>query len=256
MRKLVLALAGAAALTLGAVGGFAADTKEAPLPKVKWSFNGVFGTYDKAELQRGFQVYTEVCANCHSLSLLAYRDLGDLGFSEEEVKALAASHEVTNAEPNDEGEMFKRPARPSDRFVKPFANDNAARVANNGALPPDLSLMAKAREDGPDYIFGLLTGYKTAPAGVTVPQGLYFNEHFPGHQIAMPPPLNEGQVSFSDNSGSSVENEAKAIAAFLQWAAEPNLDVRHRTGFKVILFLLGMTLVLFGVKRKIWKDVH
>ena len=256
MRKLVLALAGAAALAFSAAGSFAEEAKEAPLPKVNWSFYGIFGTYDRAELQRGFQVYTEVCANCHALSLVAYRDLGNLGFSEAEVKAIAASHEVVNAEPNDEGEMFKRPGRPADRFVKPFANDQAARVANGGALPPDLSLMAKAREGGPDYIFGLLTGYKQAPAGTTIPQGMYYNEYFPGHQIAMPPPLNQGQVSFSDNTESSVENEAKAITAFLQWAAEPNLEARHRTGFKVMLFLLVLTLALFGVKRKIWKDVH
>ncbi len=234
----------------------AAFAEEAKLPSEQWSFDGVFGTYDRAALQRGFQVYKEVCSACHAVKELYYRDLTALGFSEEEVKALAAQVQVTDAEPNDQGEMVQRPGRPSDPIVRPFANDKAARAANNGALPPDLALITKAREGGPDYIFGLLTGYAPPPADMKLGQGMNYNMHFPGHQIAMPPPLNEGAVTFADNTPATVKQMAHDVVTFLSWAAEPNLEDRHRTGVKVMAFLLICAGVFYGIKRKIWADLH
>ena len=253
MRKLAFVPLGLS-VTLGLAT--AAFAEEAKLPSEQWSFDGVFGTYDRAALQRGFQVYKEVCAVCHAVKELYYRDLTALGFSEEEVKALAAQVQVTDAEPNDQGEMVQRPGRPSDPIVRPFANDKAARAANNGALPPDLALITKAREGGPDYIFGLLTGYAPPPADMKLGQGMNYNVHFPGHQIAMPPPLNEGAVTFADNTPATVKQMAHDVVTFLSWAAEPNLEDRHRTGVKVMAFLLICAGVFYGIKRKIWADLH
>src|SRR5438094_5016748 len=191
----------AAALVL--VGGFAgiARAQEEPPapPRQHWSFNGVFGTYDRAALQRGFQVYKEVCAACHPVKHLAFRDLAEIGYNEAEVKGIAAQVQVTDG-PNDTGEMFQRPGRPSDPIPGPFKNDEAARAANNGALPPDLSLITKARDDEEDYVYAILTGFKDAPQGVKVGEGMYYNEYFPGHQIKMPPPLNADQVKFADGT--------------------------------------------------------
>ena len=253
MRKLAFVPLGLS-VTLGLAT--AAFAEEAKLPSEQWSFDGVFGTYDRAALQRGFQVYKEVCSACHAVKELYYRDLTALGFSEEEVKALAAQVQVTDAEPNDQGEMVQRPGRPSDPIVRPFANDKAARAANNGALPPDLALITKAREGGPDYIFGLLTGYAPPPADMKLGQGMNYNMHFPGHQIAMPPPLNEGAVTFADNTPATVKQMSHDIVTFLQWSAEPNLEARHQMGLKVILFLLIATGIFYGIKRKIWAAVH
>ncbi len=253
MRKLAFVPLGLS-VTLGLAT--AAFAEEAKLPSEQWSFDGVFGTYDRAALQRGFQVYKEVCSACHAVKELYYRDLAALGFSEEEVKALAAQVQVTDAEPNDQGEMVQRPGRPSDPIVRPFANDKAARAANNGALPPDLALITKAREGGPDYIFGLLTGYAPPPADMKLGQGMNYNVHFPGHQIAMPPPLNEGAVTFADNTPATVKQMAHDVVTFLSWAAEPNLEDRHRTGVKVMAFLLICAGVFYGIKRKIWADLH
>ncbi len=253
MRKLAFVPLGLS-VTLGLAT--AAFAEEAKLPSEQWSFDGVFGTYDRAALQRGFQVYKEVCSACHAVKELYYRDLAALGFSEEEVKALAAQVQVTDAEPNDQGEMVQRPGRPSDPIVRPFANDKAARAANNGALPPDLALITKAREGGPDYIFGLLTGYAPPPADMKLGQGMNYNMHFPGHQIAMPPPLNEGAVTFADNTPATVKQMAHDVVTFLSWAAEPNLEDRHRTGVKVMAFLLICAGVFYGIKRKIWADLH
>lgn len=221
-----------------------------------WSWHGPFGQYDKAQLRRGFQVYREICSNCHSLKLVAYRNLGELGFTEDEVKAIAAEKQVQDG-PNDQGDMYSRPARPSDRFVPPFPNDQAARVANNGALPPDLSLMAKARVGGPDYIYGILTSFKdTPPEGVTVPDGMYYNTAFPGHQIAMPPPISDDQVTYADGTKASKEQIAKDAVAFLNWTAEPELDQRHSLGIKVLIFVFVLTVLLYALKRKVWADVH
>jgi cytochrome c1 len=238
-----------------ASGGVQAAEATHDFPETHWSFESIFGTYDRGAQQRGFLVYKNVCASCHGLRLVAYRNLMDIGIGEDEVKAIAAEYLVTDG-PDGNGEMFDRPATPADRFVSPFPNDNAARASNNGALPPDLSLIAKARIGGPDYLHALLIGYEEAPPGVEVREGLYFNKYFPGHQIAMPPPLFEDAVEFSDGTPATVEQMAEDVTHFLAWAAEPNLEARHRTGVKVILFLLALTALAYAVKRKVWADVH
>lgn len=220
-----------------------------------WSFNGPFGTFDRGELQRGYQVYKEVCAACHSMKYVAFRNLRDIGFTEAEVKALAATFQVVDG-PDDSGEMFERPALPSDKFPSPFPNEKAARSANGGAYPVDLSLVAKARVGGPDYLYALLTGYKEPPADFTVGEGLHYNEAFPGHQIAMPQPLNADQVTYADGKPATVEQMARDVSAFLMWAAEPKLEDRKRMGLKVMIFLVIMTGLFFAAKKRIWRDVH
>ncbi|MGB0632432.1 MAG: cytochrome c1 [Alphaproteobacteria bacterium] len=225
-------------------------------PAHHWSHSGLFGTFDQAALRRGAKVYKEVCAACHGLRLVAYRNLMDIGFSEDEVKAIAAEKEVP-AEPNDDGEIEMRPALPSDKFVSPFANENAARSANGGAYPPDLSLIVKARPGGADYVHALLTGYKEeAPAGIEVPEGMNYNEYFAGNLIAMAAPLSEGSVEYADGTKATVEQMSQDVTVFLAWAAEPELEERKRMGIKVILFLLILTGLLYVVKRRIWADVH
>jgi cytochrome c1 len=219
-----------------------------------WSFSGPFGTFDRGQIQRGFQVYKEVCSGCHGLRLLHFRNLGEPGgpeFSEAEVKALAAEVEVNDG-PNDEGEMFDRPGKPSDAFVSPFPNENAARAANNGAYPPDLSLMAKARVGGPDYIYALMIGYKDAPEKMNMAEGMSYNEAFPGHQIAMAAPLDEESVEYTDGTKPTLENHAKDVSAFLMWAAEPKLEVRHQLGFRFMIYLLLLSVLLYLAKRRIW----
>lgn len=225
------------------------------IPDTKFSFDGVFGTYDRASAQRGFQVYKEVCSACHSLRLLSYRNLRELGLTEAQVEAIAAGYQITDG-PNDEGQMFERPGRPADRFRKPFANDAAARAANNGALPPDLSVIAKAREGGADYLYALLTGYADPPAGVTVMDGMNYNKYFPGHQIAMASPLNPDQVDYADGTKATVEQMARDVATFLQWAAEPELEQRRALGVKIIIFLTILAGLTYAVKRKVWADVE
>ena len=232
-----------------------AAAEEGAFTEQHWPFQGLFGTYDRAAAVRGLQVYREVCSSCHSLSLIAYRNLEALGLSEDDVKAIAAAATVTDG-PNDQGDMFDRPGRPSDRFVKPFPNDQAARVANNGALPPDLSLMVKARKGGPDYVYGILTGFGEAPAGVTIPDGMYYNATFPGHQIAMPPPLSDGAVTYPDGTEATVDQMSHDVVSFLAWTAEPELEARHRMGVKTILFLIVLTGMFYAWKRKVWAEVH
>ena len=255
MRPHFAALA-AALVLVGGVAGIAHAQEEAPRPAhQQWSFDGVFGTYDRAALQRGFQVYKEVCASCHAVKHLYFRDLVEIGYSEDQVKGIAAQVQVTDG-PNDGGEMYQRPARPSDPIPGPFPNDQASRAANNGALPPDLSLITKAREGGADYVYAIPTGYKDAPADFKVLEGMYYNEYFAGHQIKMPPPLNPDQVTYADGTKASVPQMAHDVVTFLSWAAEPTLEERHRMGFKVILFLLVLTGVLYAAKRKIWSRIH
>jgi ubiquinol-cytochrome c reductase cytochrome c1 subunit len=228
-----------------------------------WGFNGFFGTYDQAQLKRGFTVYSNVCSGCHGMSLLAYRDLQEAGFTEDEVKTIAGAVQVTDG-PDDAGEMFDRAGRASDRFKAPFANEQAARAANNGAYPPDLTLIAKSRagvgflgHDGADYIYSLMTGYEeTPPAGVTLGEGMHYNHAFRGHQIAMPPPLSEGSVTYDDGTEATLEQEAKDVAVFLSWASETNLDARHKMGIKAILFLVIFTLIAYAAKRKVWAHLH
>src|SRR5215469_2573353 len=225
------------------------------LPRQQWSFDGVFGTYDRASLQRGFQVYKEVCSVCHPVKHLYFRDLGAIGYSEDEVKAIAAGYQVSDG-PNDEGQMYQRPGRPSDPIPGPFPNDQAARAANNGALPPDQSLIVKARPGGANYVYAILTGYKEAPAGFKLQEGMNYNEFFPVRQIAMPPPLSDNAVTFADGTPATVPQMAHDVTTFLTWAAEPNLDDRHRTGFKVVLFLIVAAGVFYAAKRKIWAPIH
>jgi len=257
MRRIALLAFATAALI---ASGFAVTTARAAeaeheLEHQHWSFDGLFGTFDQAAAQRGFQVYKDVCAACHSLSQVAYRNLSAIGISEDEIKTIAAQYNVTDG-PNDAGEMFERPAKPSDKFVPPFPNANAARAANNGALPPDLSLIVKAREGGADYAYGILTGFVEPPAGVTVPNGMYYNAAFPGHQIAMPPPLSDGAVTYADGTEASVHQMAHDVVTFLAWTAEPELDQRKQMGVKVILFLIVLTGLAYAVKRKVWAEVH
>ena len=225
------------------------------LMDVKWSFNGPFGTFDRASAQRGFQVYKEVCSSCHSMNLLSYRDLASLGFSEAQVKAIAAENTVAGGV-NDQGEAFTRPALPSDRFKAPYPNEAAARAGNGGALPPDQSLIIKAREEGPDYVFSLLNGYVDPPAGTKVPDGQYYNKYFPGHYLAMPQPLREGQVEYTDGTKNTLEQQAMDVVQFLTWASEPTMESRKQMGVKIAIFLALMTGLTYTVKKKVWKDVH
>jgi len=251
MRSLAAVLA---VLSIGAGGVWAAGEK-VELPDRDWPWSGPFGSFDKAELQRGLQVYTEVCASCHSLRLLSYRNLSALGYDEEEIKAYAANYEVQDG-PDSQGEMFSRVAIPSDRFVPPFANEQASRVANNGAYPPDLSVMTKARKNGANYIFGLLTGYEEEPPeGFQLAPGMYYNKVFPGHQVAMAPPLFEGGVEYADGTEATVERMAADIVAFLSWAAEPELEQRKSLGIWVIGVLAVLFVMTIAVKRQVWSDV-
>jgi ubiquinol-cytochrome c reductase cytochrome c1 subunit len=223
--------------------------------KVKWQFDGGFGTFDRQAAQRGFQVYKEVCATCHSLKLISYRNLSALGFSDAEVKAIAAESKVTEG-PNDEGEMFERPARPSDRFVSPYPNEQASRAANNGAYPPDQSLIIKAREDGANYVYSLLTGYgKQVPEHVHINEGMYYNPYFPGGQIAMPAPLSDGQVTYTDGTKATVDQMARDVVVFLQWAAEPEMEHRKSMGIKVLIYLSIFTAVFIAAKNLIWSRI-
>lgn len=244
-------------LAASLVGGPALAAGDAEHPKsAHWSFDGIFGHYERTSLQRGLQVYKEVCAACHGLRLVAFRNLMDLGYSEAEVKAFAAQYEVQNQDPNEDGEMFMRPATPADRFVSPFPNEQAARAANGGAYPPDLSLIVKARTGGANYIYSLLSGYAEAPANLQKPDTLYYNPYFAGHLIAMPPPLTEGGVTYADGTKATVDQMAHDVTSFLAWASSPKLEKQKSTGLKVMLFLIVMTGVLIAVKKKIWSDVH
>jgi len=233
-----------------------AGAQEAPSPPhQEWSFDGVFGTYDDASLQRGFQIYKQICSACHPVKHLYFRDLAQIGYSEDEIKVIAATYQVTDG-PNDQGQMYQRPGRPSDPIPGPFPNDQAAKAANNGALPPDQSLITKARDDGPDYVYALLNGYSTPPAGFKLASGMYYNEYFPGNSIAMPPPLSPNAVTFADGTPATMPQMAHDIVSFLTWAAEPNLDARHRIGFKVFFFLIVSAGVFYAAKRKIWSRLH
>jgi ubiquinol-cytochrome c reductase cytochrome c1 subunit len=233
----------------------ASALQEAP-PKRDWSFNGIFGVFDHGSAQRGLQVYLEVCSSCHSLKLVAYRHLAGIGLNEDQIKEISSEFEVTDG-PNNEGEMFQRPAKPSDRFVSPFPNDNSARTSNNGAMPPDLSLMVKARKGGADYLHALLTGYKEEPpAGVKLGDGMMYNVYYPGNQIAMAAPLEDDAVEFADGTEATTEQLATDVSTFLAWTAEPKLEERKRMGIKVLLFLLVLTGLLYALKRQIWADQH
>ena len=248
----------AAALVFsGAQVSHAAGDYETPLD-LQWGWEGPFGTFDRAALQRGFQVYKEVCAACHGMQYLKYRNLGDEGgpgFSEAEVKAIAAQYEVTDG-PNADGDMFERPAEPKDTFKYPFENEQLGRLANNGAYPPDLSLMTKGRDYGADYVYSLFLGYEDAPADMQMQPGMNFNKYFPGYQIAMAQPLYADSIEFADGTEATVEQMAKDVTTFLHWAAEPKLEARKSTGFVVMTFLVILAGLLYFTQRKIWSDQH
>jgi ubiquinol-cytochrome c reductase cytochrome c1 subunit len=254
MRK---ALSTVAALAFAGLlaGAPARAAEEVHIPSQDWSFAGLFGSFDTAAQQRGLQVYTEVCSGCHGLSLVAFRNIEDFGYGEEEIKAFAAGFSVVDG-PDDDGEMFDRDGIPSDYFPSPFANDKAAAAANNGAIPPDLSLVAKSRKGGPDYIYALLTGYEEPPADFEMLEGLSYNTAFPGHQISMASPLFDDGVTYADGTPATAEQMAHDVATFLMWAAEPDLVNRKRTGIKVMLFLIVFTGLLYATKRKVWSDLH
>ncbi|SBW03917.1 Cytochrome b/c1 [uncultured Alphaproteobacteria bacterium] len=241
------------AVFLASAPAFAAEGTT--LRKQSWSWQGVFGTYDEAQLRRGYQVYREICAACHAMKLVHFRNTQALGFTEDAVKELAASYTVTDG-PDDNGDMFERPAVPSDRFPSPFPNENAAKAANGGALPPDLSLIVKAREGGPDHVFSILTGFAPQPPDVELPPGKFYNTAFPGHAISMPPQLPDGAIEFPDGAPNDAEAIARDVTAFLQWAAEPELEERHAMGVKTVLFLFAATALMYALKRRVWAAVH
>jgi ubiquinol-cytochrome c reductase cytochrome b/c1 subunit len=249
-------------------------------PRNKWSFAGAFGRFDQGQLQRGFKVYKEVCENCHGLALLSFRNLADPGgpgFTPAQAAAIAAEYKIQDG-PNDQGEMFERDGRTADRFPPPttWKNEQQARQLYNGTVPPDMSVLAKARsyergfpwflidalpffqyqEHGVDYIVALLKGYKDPPAGFQLAAGGNYNEYFPSHSIAMPPPLTDGRVEYTDGSPATIDQYAKDVAAFLMWAAEPHLEARKRIGFQVMIFLLVLTGLMYFTKKKVWADVH
>ena len=228
------------------------------LLKTDWSFKGLFGKFDRGSLQRGYQVYTEVCASCHSMKYLSYRNLYEKGgpeFSIEQAKAIAANFEVTDG-PNNDGEMFERPAKLSDKFVMPYGNVKEAQAANGGAYPPDMSVLAKARSGGVDYIYSVLLGYEDPPSGVTLDDGVYYNKYMYGNNIKMSQPLYDGLVEYSDGTVATEEQMAKDVATFLMWAAEPHLEARHKIGFKAILYLIILTILVYFSMKKIWSRIE
>jgi cytochrome c1 len=282
MKQLLLGAVALGALTIALPPASATAQEQEIIPRQDWTFSGLFGHYDQEQLRRGFKVYKNVCSACHSMNLLSYRNLGQAGgpdFPEAVVKAIAAEATVTDG-PNDQGEMFERPAKPSDRFVAPFKNTKEAAAANNGAVPPDLSIIAKAREvehevawylspfemlkdifsqyqeSGSDYVYSLLTGFGEPPADFHMAPGMNYNAAFPGHQIAMPPPLSDGVVPYEDGTPTTVSQYAKDVTAFLTWASEPHMEERKKLGLRVIFYLIILTGLLYLSKRALWRKLH
>ena len=253
MRRFCVLLAGVLAAIL--LAGPAVCQEEPPLPNEKWSFSGLFGSFDLAAAQRGFWVYKNVCANCHSMTQLHYRDLAGIGLTDAQIRAIAASIQVPKGV-NDQGQPIEGPATPADQFRSPFPNEEAAAAALGGAVPPDLSLIVNAREGHADYVYGILTGFTDAPKGFEVPPGRFYNEYFPGHLIAMPPPLQPDIVDFADGTKATVPQMAHDVVTFLAWAANPELVQRKEIGVRVVLFLLLMMGLTYAVKRKVWSDQH
>ena len=242
-------------LTIFFCGKVYSASKE--LLKVDWSFTGLTGKFDRASLQRGYQVYKEVCSSCHSMKYLSYRNLGQNGgpeFSLEEVKAIAASYEIEDG-PNSEGEMFSRPGRPSDHFKNPYPNDNASIAANGGAYPPDMSVLVKARPGGANYIYSILMGYEEAPAGFGLEDGVHYNKYMEGNKIKMMSPLSDDLIEYSDGTKATVDQMAKDVTTFLTWAAEPHLEARHKTGTKVMIYLILLATLVYFSMKKLWSRV-
>ena len=244
-----------ASATGGDAGASAAPASTEPetLKENVWKFNGMLGALDKQSAQRGFQVYKQVCSACHSMNLVAYRSLKQLGFSEAEVKAVAAEKQVDDFD--DKGQPKQRPALPSDHFVPPFANEDASRAANNGAYPPDLSLIVKARNHGPDYVYSLLTGFGKAPSTETPVANKYYNPYFAGHWISMPPPLMDNAVTYQDGTPATVDQMARDVVTFLEWTAEPEMQQRHEMGMRVMFFLVFLTAFFYVAKKRVWKNL-
>ena len=274
MTRTFIALSLAAGVALAAAPAFAQEAAPPTPPRQTWSFSGPFGQYDQAQLQRGFKIYREVCSNCHSMNYLAFRNLADPGgpgFSEAQAAAVAAEYKINDLD--DKGQPIERAGRPADYFPAPFPNAAAAAAAN-GVAPPDMSTLAKARgytrgfpwfifdmftqyqELGPDYIHAILTGYEDPPKGFKVPEGGHYNKYFPGHNIAMPKPLEDGQVTYDDGTPQTLDQYAKDVSAFLMWASEPKLDQRHRVGFQVLIFLVVLAGLLYFTKKKVWHEVE
>lgn len=241
-------------LLLAATAAFASSAGTKQPKQMVWQFNGVFGTFDKVSIQRGLQVYTNVCAGCHGLTRVPFRKLTEVGFSEDEAKTLAAEYTYTDG-PNDDGEMFDRPGKLSDKFPAAYANENAGRAANNGAYPPDLSLIIKARPDGANYVYSLLTGYTEPPHGVELGDGQYYNPYFSGGKLAMPQPLHADQVSYQDGTQATIDQMSRDVVSFLQWAAEPEMEARKHMGIRVMLFLGIFTVLFYIAMKRVWKDV-
>ncbi|MDN5247640.1 MAG: cytochrome c1 [Wolbachia endosymbiont of Tyrophagus putrescentiae] len=231
---------------------FAEEFKPLPNKKIDWKFSGITGYFDRESIQRGYKVYKEVCAACHSMNRIAFRNLKDVGFSEEEVKQIAASYQIKDG-PNDLGEMFERSGKPSDYFVAPFGSKEAAAASNNGAVPPDLSLIIKARHDGADYVYSLLTGYQGSEQDES---GLYINPYFATGKLAMAPPLSEGLVEYSGNRQATVENMVYDVVNFLHWAAEPELEHRHKLGLKVMTYFMFLTVFFVLTNKRVWSSLY
>ena len=257
MKKLILAAAATAAFLGVQAPAWAAGGKTETVYN-EWSFQGIFGRFDKQQLQRGLQVYVEVCASCHGLDLKSFRNFQDLGYSEDQVKVIAEDWPFPVVDgPNEDGDMFERAAIPSDRIPNPYPNEPFARLVNNGALPPDLSLMAKARKGGPDYIYSLLMLYKEEPPeDVDLGMGMYYNTAFSGNQIAMAPPLFDDLLEYADGTEATMSQMSKDVSAFLMWTAEPKLEARKETGFRVLLFTFVFTVLAYFLKRKIWARIE
>jgi ubiquinol-cytochrome c reductase cytochrome c1 subunit len=261
MIKLRSLIAGAAAAMLLAtplaapLATQALAQEQADMPHENWSFNSLFGSFDLAAAQRGFSIYQQVCSNCHSMTLLHYRDLSGIGLSPDQIKAVAAAVTVPQGV-DDQGNPKDGPATPADQFRSPFANPQAARAANNGALPPDLSLIINAREGHANYVYGILTGFVNPPSGFKMQDGMNYNKMFPGHQIGMPQPLRDGTVDYTDGTPNDLSQEAHDVVTFLAWASNPEETERKQIGVRIILFLMIMTGLTYMVKRKVWADVE
>tara|TARA_B100000579_G_scaffold437621_1_gene467812 strand:+ start:1117 stop:1872 length:756 start_codon:yes stop_codon:yes gene_type:complete len=234
---------------------FSAETSSKSMPKHEWSFKGMTGTFDRSAVQRGYKVFREVCSGCHSMNLLYYRDLLDIGFSEEQIKAIASEYTVMDG-PNDEGEMFERPAKLADKFVDPYSNEQEARISNNGSYPPDLSVITKARKYGVDYLYNLLIGYTDAPNDFELGDGMYYNKWMEGNQIAMAQPLDDEYVDYDDGTDNSLPQLAEDVVTFLAWSAEPELEVRKKLGIRSILFFVVIGFLFYFVKIRLWRNIN
>ena len=238
--------------------GSIASEQSHKLLNPEWSFKGFFGKFDRASLQRGYQVYTEVCASCHSIKYLSYRNLSEPGgpeFSEGQAKAIAAQFEVSDG-PNSDGDMFTRPAKLSDKFVMPYQNEQEAKASNGGAYPPDFSVLVKARSGGANYIYSVLLGYEDPPSDITLDDGVYYNRYMYGNKIKMPKPLSNDSVTYSDGTSATEEQMAKDVVTFLTWAAEPHLEARYKLGFRAIVYLIILTVLVYFSMKKIWSRIE